>query len=144
VFSNSLECMIQNPYLTRTPLATNFLKFQFCWLNTCTEILGSAIKKTHQDRFRFHLSTLPDSPLFYQPTGLLRQPFYHQLLPPATALTSPAVHNMADKAAPKAMGRLSNREQEILVAALSKCLKNGDIQASQAILPYPSILELFS
>jgi hypothetical protein len=47
---------------------------------------------------------------------------------------------MADKAAPKAVGRLSNREQEILVAALSKCLKNGDIQASQVILLYPSIL----
>jgi hypothetical protein len=47
---------------------------------------------------------------------------------------------MADKATPKAMGSLSNREQEILVAALSKCLKNGDIQVSQVILPYPSIL----
>ena len=47
---------------------------------------------------------------------------------------------MADKAAPKAMGGLSNREQEILVAALSKCLKNGDIQVSQVNLPYPFIL----
>ena len=47
---------------------------------------------------------------------------------------------MVDKAAPKAMGGLSNREQEILVAALSKCLKNGDIQVSQLTLPYPPIL----
>jgi hypothetical protein len=41
---------------------------------------------------------------------------------------------MADKAAPNAMGGLSTREQEILVAALSKCLKNGDIQVSPSDL----------
>ena len=50
---------------------------------------------------------------------------------------------MADKATPKAMGSLSNREQEIVVAALSKCLKNGDIQVSQMTLPYPPTCRTF-
>jgi hypothetical protein len=37
---------------------------------------------------------------------------------------------MADQSTPKAMSGLTAREQEILVAALSKCLKSGDIQVS--------------
>jgi hypothetical protein len=49
----------------------------------------------------------------------------------------PTLYKMAEQStSAKAINGLTAREQEILVAALSKCLKSGDIQVSPLIPPH--------
>jgi hypothetical protein len=123
----------------QTPLTINFQNLYFCSAgNTRRAEIATLNSKFVQGRSHFQLSALPKSPnLLHAEDVLLQQPLQNtQPAQPTTIFTPPTVYRMADKSTPKPMGGLTSREQDILVAALSKCIKSGDIQVSPVDLPH--------